>query len=97
MVCSYYIYYRVDPAKLAVCEKRVEQLLGAVRRSTGIGGRLLKKCGDPHLWMEVYERVALVSRFERELAAAVARLGLEDCLAPGALRRVECFEEREHG
>jgi hypothetical protein len=89
---SYYIYYRVDPARSAPAEARIRELLVAVRKSTGIQGRLLAKRGEPHLWMEVYENVADESRFEWELADAAGRLNVQEFLQGGA-RHVECFQE----
>lgn len=93
MPCSYYIYYRVDPAKRDASEPRIRELLAAVRNATGIKGRLMKKRGEPDLWMEVYENVAESGRFESELAAAADRLKVQDCLQPGTPRHMECFEE----
>lgn len=93
MSASYYIYYRVDPAKAATCEPRIRQLIAAVRQATGIAGRLMKKRGEPNLWMEVYENVVDESRFEWELAEAVARLKAQEFLLPGTPRHIECFQE----
>lgn len=92
MAYSYYVYYRVNRARSAEAEKDVLKLLAAVKQATGIAGRLLKKRSEPELWMEVYEKVRDDATFESELAAAVARLGIEDYLQTGASRRVECFE-----
>ena len=93
MPCCYYIYYRVDPAKVTACGPRIGELLAAVRKATGIAGRLMKKRGEPNLWMEVYENVADDAKFERELAEAVARLKAQEFLLPGTPRHVECFQE----
>lgn len=92
MACSYYIYYRVDPAKSVACEPRIAELITAVREATGVAGRLMKKRGEPNLWMEVYENIADESKFEWELAEAVARLKVRDFLLPGTPRHIECFE-----
>lgn len=91
-VFSYYIYYRVDPAKAAACETRIRELLASVRKATGIEGRLMKKRGEPNHWMEVYENVAEEAKFEWELADAVARLKVQEFLLPNTPRHVECFE-----
>ena len=90
---SYYIYYRVDPAQAAAAEPRVKQLLDAVKQSTGIAGRLMKKRGEPDLWMEVYENVADETNFEWELAEAVSKLKATEFLPAGSGRQTECFEE----
>lgn len=93
MAFSYYIYYRVDPAKASACELKIRELLAAVRKTTGVQGRLMKKRGEPNLWMEVYENVVDGAKFEWELADAVARLKVQEFLLPGTPRYVECFEE----
>lgn len=92
MACSYYIYYRVDPARAGAGETRIRELVAAVRQATGIEGRLMKKRGEPNLWMEVYENVTDTVRFERELAEAVGRLKIQELLLPGTPRHVEVFE-----
>lgn len=92
MAYSYYVYYRVDHDRTGDAEKAVLQLLDAVKQSTGIAGRLLKKRAEPELWMEVYENVRDDAKFESELADGVSRLKLEDYLQSGSSRRVECFE-----
>ena len=94
MPCSYYVYYRVEPATAAACAPRIRELLATVRQATGITGLLLKKRGEPSLWMEVYERVADGAQFERELAAAAGRLKVQDFLQAGTTRHVECFEHQ---
>ena len=43
MPYSYYIYYRVDPARTAASERRIGELLEAMRKATGVAGRLMKK------------------------------------------------------
>lgn len=93
MPCSYYVYYRVDPAKTAAGEARIREFLEVVHRSTGVQGRLMKKRSEPHLWMEVYENVADEAKFEWELAAAVEHLKVQEFLLPGTPRHIECFED----
>ena len=90
---SFYIYYRVDPAKAAVCELRIRELLASVRKATGISGQLMKKRDESNLWMEVYENVADEAKFEWELAEAAGRLKVQEFLLPGAQRYLECFKD----
>lgn len=92
MAFSFYIYYRVDPKKADACEPLIVELLAAVRRATGIRGRLLRKCGEPNLWMEVYESIPDDAKFEWELAEIAGRLKIQDFLQSGTTRHVECFE-----
>ena len=91
MAHSYYIYYRVEPTKVSTAESRVRELLSAVKQATGIAGRLLKKRGEPNLWMEVYENVMDETKFEWELADAVGKLRATEFLQSGG-RHIECFE-----
>lgn len=91
MAFNFYIYYRVDPQKAGACEPLIGQLLAAVRETTGIRGRLLKKHGEPNLWMEVYEGVADEAKFEWELAEIAGRLRIKDYLQEGTTRHHECF------
>lgn len=89
---SYYIYYRVPPEHAAGCELRVLELFSAMKQSTSVIGRLLKKRSEPLLWMEVYENVRDDAKFELELEQAAGRLNLTQCLQEGSGRRIECFE-----
>ena len=93
MAYAYYIYYRVNPAKAGACEPRVRELLGLMRKITGVQGRLMVKRDEANLWMEVYENVADDSKFEWELADAAGKLKLQDYLQPGTARHVECFRD----
>lgn len=95
MAYSYYIYYRVAPDKAAACEPEINKLLAAVKQATGIAGRMLKKRGEPLLWMEIYENVSDAAKFEWELVDAVSRLKVQDFLQPGSGRHIECFESEE--
>lgn len=93
MPCSYYIYYRIDPARLTASQDRIQELLDAMRAATGIHGRLLRKRGEPNLWMEIYENVADEAKFEWELAEAVNRFNIQELLLQGTPRHIEVFED----
>lgn len=92
MPYAYYIYYRVDPDKVEECAPKVGKLLEVVKDATGVAGRLLKKRGEPLLWMEVYENVDDEAKFEWELADAADRLKIQDYLQPNTGRHIECFK-----
>lgn len=92
MAFSYYIYYRIDPAKAAACEPRVSELFESIRKATGVSGRLMRKRGESNLWMEIYLNVIDDAQFEWELAEAVGRLNVQEFLLPGTPRHLECFE-----
>ena len=89
---SYYIYYRVKPEQADAAGQRIGELLSAVRQATGVAGRVLKKRGEPNLWMEIYENVNDEAKFEWELAEAAGRLQASEVLQAGSGRHVECFE-----
>jgi len=91
MSWNYYIYYRVDAAKTGPGAVAVEFLLDAVKRETGIAGRVLKKRNEPLLWMEIYENVADEAKFEWALAEAAAASGIANLLQAGSSRHTECF------
>lgn len=93
MALSYYIYYRIQPEKAPACEPAARAVLSSIRAATGVAGRLMKKRGEPNLWMEVYEGVTDDAKFEWELADAAGRLGIQAFLLPGSGRHIECFED----
>lgn len=93
MAHTFYVYYRVDPAKAGTCEPRVRELIKLVKKVTGVEGRLMVKRGEANLWMEVYENVPDESRFEWELAETAGKLKVQDFLQPGTTRHVECFRD----
>jgi len=92
MTCSYYIYYRVAPDKAEGCAPKIKELFAAVKQATGVAGRLLKKRGEPLLWMEIYENVSDDATFEWEIADIADRLKIKHDLVPDTTRHVECFE-----
>ena len=93
MSWNFYIYYRIDPPQAAAAEPQIRLLLAEVKKATGIEGRLMKKRGEPNLWMEVYENVADDAAFDFALADAVGRLGVMRYLVEGSGRHTECFAD----
>ena len=93
MSISYYVYYRVDPARAAVGALKIDRLLHMVRTGAGVTGRVLKKRGEPNLWMEVYDNVPDPAKFEWTLEAAVKELAAVEFLQTGTGRHIECFED----
>jgi Domain of unknown function (DUF4936) len=71
-VTHYYVWYRIvgDPA---AARAAIDALLADLFRHAGVTGRVLVRRDDPRTWMEIYEHVADVPLFERELAASAAR------------------------
>ena len=73
---NYYVYYRVDPARLNELRAGVEELFRVVERETGIRGRWMHRCDDPTTYMEVYEGVTEEVAFEALLEREASKLGL---------------------
>lgn len=88
----FYIYYRVDPQYEAEADAAVKQMQFEIESETGVRGRLLRKHGEPQLWMEVYENVAAGDALESQLAKAAEKTGFERFLQPGSMRKLERFQ-----
>jgi hypothetical protein len=86
-----YVYYRVPESRMRELRPRIVALQAELARRTGVQGRLLHRCDDPALWMEVYEHVPEPQGFRSMLAALVREQGVDALLAPGATRVTECF------
>ena len=83
MTTNYYVYYRVDAARLSELRTAVEQLFRVVERETGIRGRWMRRCDDPTTYMEVYEGVSEATVFEALLDREASEIG--------STRRIERF------
>lgn len=88
-VVHYYIWYRIT-GDHGGARAAVDALLQDVFRHAGVSGRVLVRRDDPRTWMEIYEHVADVLLFERELAAAVRRHDIARWIEGGA-RHTEPF------
>ena len=80
---NYYVYYRVDLARLAEVRASIEQLFRTIERESGVKGRWMHRRDDAATYMEVYEGVAEDKAFDALLESEAAGLGLA--------RRVERF------
>ena len=80
---NYYVYYRVNLARLAEVRASIEQLFSTIERQTGVKGRWMHRRDDPATYMEVYEGVSDSGAFEALLDREASGLGLE--------RRIERF------
>lgn len=84
---NYYVYYKVEPNRLAALRALVADLIGEIERQTGVRGRWMRRRDDPSTYMEVYEGVKDAKAFEALLESEGAKLGR--ILAGG--RKLECF------
>ena len=83
MTTNYYVYYRVDLAKLAEVRASVEQLFSTIERESGVKGRWMHRRDDAATYMEVYEGVRDSGAFDALLEREASGFGLE--------RKVERF------
>jgi hypothetical protein len=84
-----YVYYRVA-ADNAAARDAIAALLAAVETATGAAGRLLARCDDPAMWMEIYEPVADPAIFALQLAELARRHRVTAITIDGH-RHAECF------
>jgi IMP cyclohydrolase len=76
-VTNYYVYYRVDAARIGSLRIEIEDLFGKVQSASGVVGRWMRRRDEPTTFMEVYEQVEDESAFEAVLEREAAKLGLE--------------------
>lgn len=91
MPVSYYVYYRVSPARRGAAESAVAELFSELHEAQGVVGRLACRRDDPDTWMEIYEDVGEPQAFCSALEQAVLKGGINDCLMPGSTRMTEIF------
>jgi Domain of unknown function (DUF4936) len=82
-VTNYYVYYRVEAARLDAFRFSVQELFKVIERETGVRGRWMRRRDEATTCMEVYEGVQDEQAFEVVLEREAAKLGLE--------RKVERF------
>ena len=74
---NYYVYYRVDPARVGTLGPEIENLFGKIQEQFGIRGRWMHRRDEPLTYMEVYEGVGDERAFEAVLEREAAKLGIE--------------------
>jgi hypothetical protein len=80
---NYYVYYKIDAARLAALRPAIEALFAKVEEKTGVRGRWMRRRDDPSTYMEVYEGVTDAATFESLMERETSQLGLQ--------RRIERF------
>jgi hypothetical protein len=76
-VTNYYVYYRIDAARVGVVRVEIENLFGKIKKEFGIRGRWMHRRDEPTTYMEVYEGVRDERAFEALLERETAKLKLE--------------------
>lgn len=74
---NYYVYYRIEAARLDAVRISVQELFKAIERETGVRGRWLRRRDEPTTFMEIYEDVQDDASFDALLEREGAKLGLE--------------------
>lgn len=74
---NYYVYYKVEPGRVAQLRPRVEALFKKVQEQFDVQGRLMRRRDDPTTYMEVYEDVKDEGGFEALLEREGAKLGVQ--------------------
>ncbi len=92
-ITDYYVYYKVQAARMDGYIPVAIAMQSDVYRLTGVRGRLKKKSADDSTWMEIYEGVHQRLLFEAALADCVARFGIEQFYLDGSARRSEIFHD----
>ena len=82
---NYYVYYRVDAARVAVLDLEIKRLFEQIQKQFGVRGRWMRRRDDPSTYMEVYEGVRDAAAFEALLERESQGFGLQ--------RRNEIFTE----
>ena len=73
---NYYVYYKVEKARLAALRSLVDGLFDKIEKQTGVRGRWMHRRDDPLTYMEVYEGVKDEKAFEALLEREGAKLGV---------------------
>ncbi len=92
---NYYVYYRVNPAKVEELRRAIVALFEAIARECGVQGRWLRRRDDPTTYMEVYEGIPDAAQFSARLASEIERLGFGRLLESGSTRHAEAFVAAE--
>jgi hypothetical protein len=90
-VTNYYVYYRVEAARIGALRAAIENIFAKIQEQSGIRGRWMHRRDDPLTYMEIYEGVKDEAAFEALLERECERLGLQRFLAAGTTRRREIF------
>lgn len=73
---NYYVYYKIESARLAALRALVEALFQEIERQTGVRGVWMHRRDDRLTYMEVYEGVTDEKAFEALLEREGAKLGV---------------------
>lgn len=92
MSFSCYVYYRVLESNVADASVAVRRITELMRERAGVSAVLMKKVGEPLLWMEVYEGIRETAPFLSSLQECLEQVGLERFLHSDGARHIEMFQ-----
>lgn len=72
---QYYVYYKIDPARVDAVRAMVDALFRELRSATGVQGRWQRRRDDPSTFMEIYADVPADCDFDAALEAALHAVG----------------------
>ena len=84
---NYYVYYKLDAARLESATAFVDALFKIVKKEFNVHGRWMRRRDDASTYMEVYEGVKDGAAFEALMQAEGVKLGVP--------RRLEIFSPVE--
>jgi hypothetical protein len=84
---NYYVYYKLDAARLPAAMSFVNELFQIVKKQFNVHGRWMRRRDDPSTYMEVYEGVKDGAAFETLMQLEGVKLGVP--------RRLEIFTPME--
>jgi hypothetical protein len=84
---NYYVYYKLDPARMPLAHAFIKELFQIVKKEFDVHGRWMRRRDDPSTYMEVYEGVEDGAAFEALLQLEGVKLGVP--------RRLEIFSPVE--
>jgi hypothetical protein len=88
-----YVYYRVEQSKIAAARRAVMALFEDIRAMAGLSGRLAHRIDDPTTWMEIYQPIADIDRFQLLLESRARIHEMHLLLAADSRRNIEKFRE----
>ena len=86
---SVYVYYRIDPAQLALAANRIDALQHELAAHCSLPPRRLSRCDDATTWMEIYEHIVDYECFTIAHDTAVELQCCEEFTL--GERHLECF------
>jgi len=89
---SCYVYYRVAESCEDDASVAARRIAESLQERTGVSTRLMRKVGEPLLWMEVYDGIRETELFLSSMQDSLEQVGLNNYLQVGSERHIEMFQ-----